>query len=36
MQLHELAKFQSKAFAGQHCLFLMIARPRMIELIESA
>lgn len=33
---HELTRFQSEAFAGRCCVFLITAQQQIIELIESA
>lgn len=33
---HELTRFQSEAFAGRCCVFLITNQQQMIELIESA
>jgi hypothetical protein len=33
---HELTRFQSEAFGGRYCVFLITAQQQMIELIEAA
>ena len=33
---YELNRFQSEAFAGRYCVFLITAQQQIIELIESA